>query len=80
MPSIAGSFGRCSGPLAITTKRARIASPRLVDTIHRAAPSSQRISVTSVWKQALRYRSKCSPMVRLWARISGAWVYFSFGT
>ena len=80
MPSIAGSFGRCSGPLAMITKRARIASPRLVSTIHRAAASSQCIAVTSVCKQALRYRSKCRPIAALWARISGAWVYFSFGT
>jgi hypothetical protein len=34
--------------LAITTKRAFIASPRLVETIQRAFASSQRSSVTVV--------------------------------
>ncbi len=38
----------------MTTKRARMASPRLVAMIQRLAASSQRMSVTSVWKQALR--------------------------
>ena len=51
MPGMPGSFGRLSGPFAITTNRARIASPRLVETIQRAASSSQRSSVTRVWKQ-----------------------------
>ena len=53
MPGMAGSFGRLSGPVAMTTKRARMASPRSVETIQRAAASSQRSSVTLVWKQAL---------------------------
>ena len=37
----------------MTTKRARIASPRSVETSQRAASSSQRSSVTRVWKQRL---------------------------
>ena len=41
-PGCPGSFGRCSGPLAMTTKRARMRSPRLVETIQRRSPSSQR--------------------------------------
>ena len=80
MPGMPGSFGRFSGPFDITTKRAFMRSPRLVETIQRAASSSQRSSVTSVWKQALRYRSNLRPIAALCARISGAWVYFSFGT
>ena len=74
-----GSLGRCSGPLAMVTKRARSRSPRLVDTTQRAASSSQRISVTSVWNSAPSYSRKCSAIAWLWARISGAWLYFSFG-
>ena len=35
MPSMAGSFGRFSGPFDIATKRARIRSPRSVETIQR---------------------------------------------
>ena len=52
MPGIPGSFGFWRNPFAMHTKRARIASPRLVETIQRASASSQRRSVTSVWKQA----------------------------
>ena len=52
-PGMPGSFGRCSGPFAITTNRAFMASPRLVLTIQRLAASSQRRSVTSVWNSAL---------------------------
>ena len=51
MPGMAGSFGRLSGPVAMTTKRARMASPRLVEMIQRVSSSSQRSSVTRVWKQ-----------------------------
>ena len=35
MPGMPGSFARCSGPFAMTTKRARMRSPRLVETIQR---------------------------------------------
>ena len=47
-----GSFGRWSGPFAITTQRARMRSPRFVETIQRRAASSQRRSVTSVCRHA----------------------------
>ena len=50
-PGCPGSFGRCSGPLAMMTKRARMRSPRLVETIQRRVSSSQRRSVTSVCRQ-----------------------------
>jgi hypothetical protein len=49
-----GSFGRLSGPFDMTTKRAVMRSARFVDTTQRAASSSQRRSVTSVWKHASR--------------------------
>ncbi len=67
----ARSPSRCSGPASRRRGSCRRSS---------ADPSSsQRISVTSVWKQALRYRSKCRPIAWLWARISAAFEYFSFG-
>ena len=55
-------------------------SPRLVPTSQRALASSQRRSLTSVWKQAFRYRSYFFPIALECERISGARVYFSFGT
>ena len=72
MPSIAGSFGRCSGPLAMHTKRARSSSPRLVATSQRPASSSHRMPVTSVWNRAPSYSPKCRPIARLCSRISEA--------
>ena len=52
MPGMPGSFGRLSGPLAMAMKRAVIRSPRSVLMIQRERSSSQRISVTPVWKRA----------------------------
>ena len=63
MPGIPGSFARCSGPFAMHTKRARIASSRFVWTIQRRAASSHRSSVTSVWKHA--FRNALLPFVTL---------------
>jgi hypothetical protein len=53
MPRMPGSFGLFSGPLEVTTKRACMASPRLVVS-YRFSSCSQRISLISVWKQARR--------------------------
>ena len=52
MPGMPGSFARSRGPLAISTKRARMRSPRSVVTCQAPSPSSQRMPVTLVWKQA----------------------------
>jgi hypothetical protein len=51
---IARLFRLLSGPLEITTKRACMASPRLVVISHRFSSCSQRISLISVWNQARR--------------------------
>ena len=80
MPSIPGSFGRLSGPFDITTKRAVMRSPRLVCSTQRRASSSHSMWVTSVWKQALEYRSYFLPIASACWRISGAKLYFSLGT
>ena len=63
----------------MTTNAARISSPRLVRTIHRAAWASQARPVTSVEKQARRAKSNRSAIRRQCSRISGAWAYFSLG-
>ena len=74
-----GSLGRLAGPDAVTTKRALIASSRLVRTIQRLIDSSHRNSVTRVWKQATSYRLKNFPIRCACSKISGANEYFSFG-
>jgi len=46
---MAGSFGRFRGPVAITTKRARILSPLSVETIQRAVEES--LTRAGLWKE-----------------------------
>ncbi len=80
MPGMPGSLGRWRGPLPITTNRADMASPRLVRIVQRERVGSHSTAVTSVDRQAFSERPKWSAMRLQWARISGAWVYFSVGT
>ena len=71
-PGMPGSFGRCSGPLAMHTKRARSSSPRLVATIQRARRRpTQRRDLGLEQRRRRRGRSarRCC---RLCSRISGA--------
>ena len=52
MPGMPGSFGLLYEPCAITTKRARMSSPRLVVSRQRLIDSSQRSVSTWVEKIA----------------------------
>ena len=52
MPWIRASFGLVSVPLAHTTNRARMWSPRSVRTCHSCSSSSQMVDVTVVWNIA----------------------------
>ena len=63
----------------MTTKRARMSSPRLVLNRQRLIDSSQRTSETWVEKIAPSYSPKCLPMLRQCPYISAPWAYFFVG-
>ncbi len=74
-----GSFGRFSGPLLITTNCAVNLSPRSVRIVQAFFFSFHFMPVTPVLSRALSNRLKWSAIRFECARISGAFVYFSFG-
>ena len=51
MPGMRANRGLVRTPLARITKRARMASPRSVETVQRSAPSSHSVRVTTVWNR-----------------------------
>ena len=79
MPGIPGSLERVAEPRAMTTKRARMSSSRLVRMCHRLASSSQSIDRTRVWKWAFSYSPYCCPIRCECSKISETNEYFSFG-